>query len=300
MSVGNSIDRVTFYIPCFNAARYIKDCIEAVLSQTFPVDEIFLIDDGPGDDTVRIASKYPITIVKRSQKLGLPSARNVAVQKAKNEFVAAVDADCAPEPDWLEKLMDNFADKDIGGVGGRLIEKYTDSAADLWRSLRMPQHWGDKKIINPDFLFGCNHVFRKDVITKAGGYNEKYSRSNEDGDLSRRLKKNGYKIIYEPEAKAYHLRKDSIGSVFRTYWTWHFWWHPPSSLKNIRKRFQSKLRTAFYHWVPGDLKHSRLSMALLDAIFPFDQLYRDIRYYLALGKNRSGIDQENHLLGTPY
>ena len=43
-------------------------------------------------------------------------------------------------------------------VGGRLYEKFIENPFNLWRSIRLRQHWGDNNLLNPKFIFGCNNI----------------------------------------------------------------------------------------------------------------------------------------------
>ena len=81
--------RVSLYIPSYNVAKTLKDCIESVLNQTYPIDEILIIDDGSTDETIDIASQYSVRIVRHNKNLGLAASRNTASRAARNEFVAA-------------------------------------------------------------------------------------------------------------------------------------------------------------------------------------------------------------------
>jgi len=234
--------KVSLYIPCYNAQEFIKDCLEGVLKQTYPIDEILVIDDGSKDTTVSIASKYPVKILKHNKNMGLAVARNTAFKNAQGDFVASLDADCIPEPEWLEKMMKEFNDKKVAGVGGKLLEKFSERAPDKWRSLNMPQHWGEKTLDNPEFLFGSNNVFRKSAIADVGYYDENCGNNGEDYEISQRLKKKGYSLVYQSESIAYHLRRDNILSLYRTYWNWYRGWYQPYNLRNILFRLRYNLR----------------------------------------------------------
>ena len=156
--------KVSLYIPCYNAEKYISECLEGVLKQTYPIDEILIIDDGSTDNTVSIASKYPVRVIHHKKNRGLATARNTAFKEAKNEFVAALDADCVPHQDWLEQIMQCFTHKNIAGAGGMPVERNIKSIANKWRSIHMIQHWGTHKIENPPFLSGSNTVYQKKAL----------------------------------------------------------------------------------------------------------------------------------------
>jgi glycosyltransferase involved in cell wall biosynthesis len=276
--------KVSLYIPCYDAKKYIAACLDGVFKQTYPIDEVLVVDDGPGDDTAKIAGGYPVTVIRRQGKLGLPSARNLAFRNARNEFVAALDADCVAEPDWLERLMDNFSAEDIAGVGGMAIEKYNIRVADRWRAVHMKQLWGNKKIISPPYLYGLNSVFRKSIVAEVGYFNEeKCSKSFEDGDISERIKQRGYKLVYEPAAIVYHMRQDSIPSMLKACWTWRFLGRgantPPDKLWNICLRTYDRL-VALLFALKDDLVLRWPDFVPIDILVFFGLLFLDLKYYI--------------------
>lgn len=226
------MEKVTLYIPCYNAEDTIKECLESIISQSYKIDEILVIDDGSNDRSVEIAKKYPVRIINHKENKGLAATRNTAFREANNEFIASLDADCVAGPEWLVELLKCLLDGDIAGVGGMLINRYTLNTADIWRSVHMAQHWGDELIENPPFLYGNNSLFRRKFIEKAGFYNEKYRTNYEDVDLCMRLYNCGFKLIYNPKAQVEHSRKDTINSVLFSYWSWFYYKHMISNQVN--------------------------------------------------------------------
>ncbi len=165
--------KVTAYIPCHNAESYLSRSIEGVLRQTHEVDELLVIDDGSRDSTLGIAARYPVRVIRHDRNRGLAAARNTGFRNARNELVAALDADCVPEPDWLEKLVSRFDSEAVAAVGGRLKETMQDSVADRWRAVHMRQHWGEEQLRNPRFMFGNNIALRKSAVAEVGWYDER-------------------------------------------------------------------------------------------------------------------------------
>lgn len=213
---------VTAYVPCFNAGRYIEKCLDSLLAQTYHVDEILVIDDGSTDDTISRVSKYPVKIIKHEKNKGLAAARNTAFKNASHEFVASLDADVVADPEWLDKMMSLFTDEKIAGVSGKMVENYTDTLPDRWRAAHMKQYWGEQRVVNPMFLFGCNTVYRKSAVAELGYFDEKYRTNYEDVDMGNRLREKGYKIIYDPTPLTRHYQQDTIKSLLRRVWGWNF------------------------------------------------------------------------------
>jgi cellulose synthase/poly-beta-1,6-N-acetylglucosamine synthase-like glycosyltransferase len=274
--------KVSFYIPCFNAEDYIERCIESILKQTYPVGEIIIVDDGCQDKTIEKALKYNVKIIKNKKNKGLAFSRNRAIEEARNNIIASVDSDVILDKRWLENLIKNFKNKNTAGVGGNLEEKYVNNLADLWRKMHMKQNWGKNKIINPKFLFGSNSILRKDAIIKIGLYSNMYKRNYEDVDISKRLKKAGYKIIYEPNARATHLKKDSIKSVLKSSWRWTlFSYCPPSNIFWFLFRFLTDTYKFIKYFLKDVIKF-RFNLIFVDLLilpshffFNFDYLLKE-------------------------
>ena len=212
------MEKVSLYIPCYNARRYLKECLEGVLRQTCKIDEILVIDDGSTDGSLAIARNYPVRVIRHNRNKGLAAVRNTAFKESRNDLVAALDADCLADPEWLEGLMRCFDNKDIVGAGGRLLEKNTAGLADKWRLAHMKQDWGNDVVYDPLFLYGNNSVLRKSAVKKAGFYNERFKSNYEDIDLSSRIYACGSRMVYQPAALVEHLRQDTLRSILKGYW----------------------------------------------------------------------------------
>ncbi len=273
--------RVTLYIPCFNAGKYLNQVLPSVLSQTYPIEEILVVDDdATDDDTVRIVQEWidgstiPIRHVSAGLMTGLAHARNVGIAEAGTEFVASLDADCVPEPDWLEKLMGNFTEDAVAGVGGRLIESIILNNADRWRTAHNPQHWGDLRITNPEFVFGHSNVFRKTAVLDAGGYDERWRTASEDYHLSVSLLNGEWKLVYDPGAVVRHLKTDNLKSLLNTNFNYGKW--------GIEKGLKNTIRRIKWHFQKGksflksDLNYRRWNLLPISLIYPFRMIYLEL------------------------
>ncbi len=210
---------VTLYIPCFNAARFIGATIESALEQSYPIDEIMVVDDGSTDDSVEVASRYNVRLLRHDGNQGLSAARNTAIANALGEMLAAVDSDVVLDRYWLERLMLSFTGGNVAGVSGRLIEKNTVTVSDRWRQVRMFQDHGDA-VLDGVNLNGSNNVFRMDVLKQVGGYNKAFRTNFEDMDLCNRVRRQGYTTRYIPGAVCRHMRTDSLRGVVNTCYNW--------------------------------------------------------------------------------
>jgi glycosyltransferase involved in cell wall biosynthesis len=81
--------KITLYIPCYNAEEYIDGVLKAAFNQTLPADEVIVVDDGSTDNTVKIASRYPVRLIRHPENRGLSASRNSAIKSSKADFVAS-------------------------------------------------------------------------------------------------------------------------------------------------------------------------------------------------------------------
>jgi biofilm PGA synthesis N-glycosyltransferase PgaC len=270
---------VTFYVPCYNVAQYLDRVLTALLRQTHPVAEVLIVDDGSRDETVAVARRYPVRVLRHETNRGLAAARNTALAEVRTEFVAAIDADVELEPDWLARTMRNFGRAGVVGVGGKLLEKYTHGPGNAYRAERMKQHYGEEWRLDPGPLGGCDAVFRIGALREAGGYNERYRTNYEDCDMSRRLMAKGGQLVYEPAAVCWHLRTDTIRSVLRTAWRWDFYIHYHQGRYNRAwRKYIDNLRTG--RWLVSKHLVERNFAALpVDLLLPLYHTWEDWRYF---------------------
>jgi O-antigen biosynthesis protein len=279
--------KVSVYVPAYNVAEYLAANIEGLLHQTHPFDEILIIDDGSRDNSAEIASGYPqVTLIRHPQNKGLAAARNTAMRAARNELVASVDADVVLDPGWNASLFPPLDDPKVAGAGGLLVEGVQKTLADRWRRARMAQEWGASYIRNPRFLFGCNNIFRKSAVLQLGGYNESCRANGEDTDISFRLREQGWDLVYEPAARATHLRHDNLKSVLDMYWRW--WSSGTKAYSNgitLRRWLGYALfihfRYNFLEPAKVDLRDGKVDLLGLDFLALGYMPYRDFRLMLS-------------------
>ena len=104
----NSLADISVIVPCFNAERYLRVCLESLKAQRTPQIEMIFIDDGSTDATGAILDAFvrtePRAQVLHVQNGGVSSARNRGISRATGRYIAFVDADDALEEDGLALL----------------------------------------------------------------------------------------------------------------------------------------------------------------------------------------------------
>lgn len=109
---------ITVIIPIYNVKKYLKDCVESVLSQTYRNLEIILVDDGSTDGSSNLADDFAkvdqrIKVIHQ-KNLGLSGARNSGLKITTGEYVTFVDSDDRIEPNMISGLFDALTKSDAG------------------------------------------------------------------------------------------------------------------------------------------------------------------------------------------
>lgn len=159
-----------------------------------------------GMDRFGIVRESDLVRFDRSQSpLSPAAARNRGAKNASGEILVFMDADCIADPGWLSGFARTFEDARVHVAGGgvRFQEKnYWTMADNLSMFYEFLDHHarGFRKQ-----LPSLNLAIRKPAFDAVGGFDERYPRAaGEDADLTLRLRKAGYDLLFEPRATVLH------------------------------------------------------------------------------------------------
>ena len=96
---------VTAVIPVFNGEPWILDALHSVMQQTYPVDQIVVVDDASTDRSADLASLPGVTVIRLAKNSGEGAARNAGVRAANCDCIAMLDADDTWNPRHVEVLV---------------------------------------------------------------------------------------------------------------------------------------------------------------------------------------------------
>ncbi len=187
-------------MPAYNAAEYIGEAIESVLSQTFSAFELLIVNDGSTDDTVAVIESFSderIVLVHQANN-GVAAALNTGLRHARAPYIARIDADDTCYPDRLEKQY-NFMLSNPGYIVIGSSAEYTDASGNYIFTYDPPATTDEqiKKLSYDACPFIHATVFyKKDAVIKTA-YNI-YAHSFEDHLLWQQIKEQG-KMFNMPE-----------------------------------------------------------------------------------------------------
>ena len=111
---------VSIIIPVYNSEKYLAQCLDSVIGQTYENLEIILVDDGSDDSSLTICSDYQKKddriVLLPQKKSGVSAARNAGIAAATGECILFVDSDDWIEPDTVAKMMTMFLENHLDCV----------------------------------------------------------------------------------------------------------------------------------------------------------------------------------------
>jgi glycosyltransferase involved in cell wall biosynthesis len=214
---------ISIVIPAYNAQATISKTIEACLKQKCSCDyEVIVVDDGSTDETASIIKSYPVKYIYQENG-GPAKARNTGWKVSKGDIICFTDSDCVPEIHWVAKIIKYYNRHDIAGVGGSYdIANPTSILARCIHQEIMQRHLKMQGAV--DFLGSFNLSYKKKVLEEVGGFNEEFKHaSGEDNDLSYRIRKKKYKLIFDKDIKVAHYHQTNFFKYLKEQFRHGYW-----------------------------------------------------------------------------
>ena len=99
---------ISVIVPVYNVEKYLPQCLNSIINQTYKNIEVVLVDDGSTDDSGNICEEYKKNderiIVVHQKNSGLSAARNVGIEISTGEYITFIDSDDYISPDYIENL----------------------------------------------------------------------------------------------------------------------------------------------------------------------------------------------------
>lgn len=228
--------RTSVIVITLNRPDYVRKCLEALESQEPPPDQIIVVDSSKDDLTTQMVANFPGVLYLRNENgFGrMTTSRNIALKRCTGEIIAFVDDDAFAHAGWLAGLVAAYTSPDIGAVGGRALNDVPGEEAQGIDKIGKLTKYGNLesnfaadpgKIIAVDHIIGCNMSFRREVLARLGGFREDFpgiSGVSEDTDMSLRVRKLGYTILFTPDAVVDHISApQAIGKRFDTRYAYN-------------------------------------------------------------------------------
>lgn len=230
-------------IVTYNTSELTQKCLKNLLSVlnihkdlTF---EVIVVDNASTDDTLDMLKKHPVKTIISAENLGFGAGNNIGLQAAQGKYILYLNTDVMVEDVNFRELIDFMETRsDIGvlTVKVNLPSGEIDPASHrgfptLWRSftyftklefilgrfLPFRRLLGGYHLLHKNFNetheidspTGAFYLTRREIVEKLRGFDEDYFMYGEDLDLSYRIKKLGFKVMYYPTYSVVHLKHQS-------------------------------------------------------------------------------------------
>ena len=215
---------VSVVMPVYNEEKYIGKCIESLLLQDYPVEnmEWIFIDGNSVDKTVQIIDEYSqqhpglIQVYNNPDKI-VPYAMNIGIAASKGKYIVRLDAHADYAPNYISKCVHFLDTTDADNVGGLAETKSTGFIGCAIAKMLSSKFGvgnsqfrtdGDSGYVDT-VPFGA---FKREVFTKYGGYDERLVR-NQDNEMNYRIRKNGGKIYLSKDIRLSYYCRDTIKGI---------------------------------------------------------------------------------------
>jgi GT2 family glycosyltransferase len=232
-----SSDLVSITIVTYNSGRFIKRCLDSVLDQTYQFKEIIVIDNASTDGTTDILEPFEerCRIVYNEDNIGFAAAQNQAIAMSNADWVLTLNPDVLLLPDFITALVHaGNQDPRIGTVCGKLLtmsagfdfpeKPVVDSTGIYFTPTLRHLDRGSLEYDNGhyrqyEYVFGATAaaaLYRREMIDDVSLDGEFFDSDffvyREDADVAWRSQLLGWKCLYAPYARGYHVRKALPGN----------------------------------------------------------------------------------------
>lgn len=215
---------ISVVMPLYNEEKYIRNCIESLLQQDYPIQYMeWIFVDGCSLDNTKVIlreyqEKYPDLIrVYDNPNKTVPYAMNIGIAKAEGKYIVRLDAHAEYNKNYISKCVYYLDTTDADNVGG-VAETKSKGFVGESIALMLSSKFG---VGNSQFRTNGSSgyvdtvpfgAFRKEVFEKWGGYDERLTR-NQDNEMNFRIRKNGGKIYLSDEIGFSYYCRDSIKGI---------------------------------------------------------------------------------------
>jgi cellulose synthase/poly-beta-1,6-N-acetylglucosamine synthase-like glycosyltransferase len=168
--------------------------LESLHAQTYPISEVLIADGGSTDGTRELIAADPLVTLVDNPRRHAAAGRNTGFNLCTGDWVMFTDGDCRPDPDWAERLMAVASGPDVIGVGGRVIVEprtvFEKVCAEVLLGVILRHGVGSRPVVEKSLdgaLVTANCVYRRDILQRVGGFDERFSNFGEDIDLMFRV-----------------------------------------------------------------------------------------------------------------
>lgn len=210
--------------------QVLQRVIHSIMRQDYPYLEAIVVDNGSRDGTSQyLRENYPsLKVVELSSNLGPCAGRNKGIEEAKGDILITLDDDVYFESsEEVKKIVKSFQkDRHIGCITFMIQDPYTGGLRlrEWCHPFDYRSHWNRE--FETYYIPEGASAFRSKALREVGGYYEPYFIGCEGLDLAIRMMDRGYRILYTPSVRVWHLYAKEGRESWRPfyYYTRNYFW----------------------------------------------------------------------------
>jgi len=235
---------ISVIVVTWNSAAYLSRCLECLAAQTLKDFEVVIVDNGSTDGCLDgmedLCSVLRLRVERLNENKGFAAANNLGARVARGQWLALLNSDAFPEPDWLAELLraaekspefSCFASRQIQADAPSLLDGAGDTIHISGLAWRRFAGWPAARFgLDAEEVFSpcaAAAFYSRQAFLQVGGFDEDFFSYHEDVDLGFRLRLQGFRCLYVPDAVVYHVGSATFGaqSDFALYhWQRNFIW----------------------------------------------------------------------------
>ena len=219
-------------VATWNGRALLAEALEGLNGQTLDQFETIVVDDASDDDTVAwLGQTWPhVRLVALRRRRGLAHALNRGLEAAQGEYIALLNNDAVPDPDWLAALDAAFEQSsEVGMLASRIrlfdVPERLHAAGDFYTLGALPGNRGAWQQDGAPFdlpveVFGASAAaaaYRRSLFEAIGQFDEELGMYCEDVDLDWRSQLGGFRCLYVPTATVRHRLSATAGGPLASY-----------------------------------------------------------------------------------
>jgi len=220
--------KISVIVVSFNSEKYIKKCINSILSNKYKNLELIVIDNNSNDDTLSEINNlnYKLKLIKNKTNVGFGMANNIGIENSSGEIILLVNPDAYLNDDSISNLIKPFLfDEKIMIAGPKILypdSNIIQSAGGKIEKNGLTNHYDYKKIDDNtndfqhevDYVTGAVMAIRRSLFKKIGLFDPVYFPAYyEETEKCLQTTRLGYKVVYVPDSVAYHYESTTIGAL---------------------------------------------------------------------------------------
>jgi GT2 family glycosyltransferase len=296
-----SNDLVSVTIVTYNSGRFIKRCLESVLEQKYPNLEVIVVDNASTDGTLDILEQFQhrVRLFYNDENIGFAAAQNQAIGLSRGEWVLTLNPDVLLLKNFIQAMVEaGQIDPKAGTVCGKLLtirasfdlpeKQLVDSTGIYFTPMLRHLDRGSQEVdnghyLNFEYVFGATAaaaLYRRQMIDDVSIDGEFFDPDffvyREDADVAWRAQLMGWRCIYTPLARGYHVRNVLPGNRRAL--------PPEINMHSVKNRFLMRIK----NMTPDLYRRNWFSITVRDVVVVGACLLREhtsIKAFVYLARN---------------